>query len=203
MQIPERATVDRISGAAEPLTVVDVTGPGVVIGSAYFFSDRKPSHYERFLKPLLDRVVAALLLVITGPIALVAAAAFLAHFTLAFVSSLNESLWQGQTPLEVQGRVFAFKQSVMKAAVLLAYIAAGCLADRVIDPLLQPGGRFVGTLGGWIGVGPGRGLAALFILIGLVKVLAAAWLGFSSRSGEVEGQLTRSSHPVARHSELL
>jgi lipopolysaccharide/colanic/teichoic acid biosynthesis glycosyltransferase len=75
MQIPERATVDKISGAAEPLTVVDVTGPGVVIGSAYLFSDRKPSHYERFLKPLLDRVVAALLLVITGPIALVAAAA--------------------------------------------------------------------------------------------------------------------------------
>jgi MFS family permease len=100
---------------------------------------------------------------------LVAAAAFLAHFTLAFVSGLRESIWQGQVEKTVQGRVFSIKQAVAKAATVLAYLTAGLLADNVMEPLLRPSGVLADTLGPWFGVGPGRGIALLFFLIGLVK----------------------------------
>jgi MFS family permease len=107
---------------------------------------------------------------------LVAAAAFLAHFTLAFVAGLSESIWQGRVDRSLQGRVFSIKQAAVKATTLLAYLTAGALADRVMDPLLRPGGLLVKSLGPWLGVGPGRGIALLFFMIGLVKAVAVVWV---------------------------
>lgn len=107
---------------------------------------------------------------------LVAAAAFLAHFTLAFVSGLSETIWQSQVGKAVQGRVFSIKQSAAKAATVLGYLTAGLLADNVMEPLLRPGGALVDTLGPWFGVGPGRGIALLFFLIGLVKAASVIWV---------------------------
>jgi MFS transporter, DHA3 family, macrolide efflux protein len=107
---------------------------------------------------------------------LVALAAFLAHFTLAFVSGLSESIWQGQVEKTLQGRVFSIKQAVVKAATMISYLAAGILADHVMEPLLRTGGPFVKSLGPWFGVGPGRGIALLFFLIGLVKAASVIWV---------------------------
>jgi MFS family permease len=107
---------------------------------------------------------------------LVAGAAFLAHFTLAFVSGLSETIWQSQVGKTVQGRVFSIKQSVAKAATVLGYLTAGLLADNIMEPLLRPGGALADTLGPWFGVGPGRGIALLFFLIGLVKAMSVVWV---------------------------
>jgi MFS transporter, DHA3 family, macrolide efflux protein len=170
--------------------MLTVAGAGLLSGSLVMSAWGGPK--RRLMGLLFFELVSAVAFVLMGlrpNLLLVAGAAFLAHFTLAFVSSLNETLWQGQTPAEVQGRVFALKQAVTKAAVLVAYIAAGGLADRVVDPLLQPGGQLAGSLGLWVGVGPGRGIAAMFILIGLVKGAAAIWLASSPLSSKVETQV--------------
>jgi hypothetical protein len=103
---------------------------------------------------------------------LVAGSALLAHFTLAFVSSLAQSIWQSQIGSDVLGRVLALRQALVKAATLLAYLVAGGLADRVLEPALRPGGWLAPYLRDSLGVGPGRGIAALFLVIGLVKAFA-------------------------------
>jgi MFS family permease len=112
-------------------------------------------------------------------LALVAGAAFLAHFTLAFVAGLNQSIWQSQVSGALIGRVLGLRQAAVQSATLLAYILAGGLADRWLNPLLLPGGALAGGLGAWIGVGPGRGIAALCILIGLAKATAALGVSLS------------------------
>ncbi len=109
-------------------------------------------------------------------LALVAGAAFLAHFTLAFVSSLAEAIWQGQVPHAAQGRIFAFKQAALKLGTFCAYLAASLLADRFLEPLLRSGGLLARSLGPWFGTGPGRGLAFLFFLIGLLKAASVLWI---------------------------
>jgi DHA3 family macrolide efflux protein-like MFS transporter len=111
---------------------------------------------------------------------LVAAAAFLAHFTLAFVAGLNQAVWQSSVSSTLLGRVLALRQAAMKAATLLAYCLAGGLADRVLEPLLRAGWGLSALLGPWIGIGAGRGIAALFIFIGLVKSLAVCGVYFAS-----------------------
>ncbi len=175
-----------------------VAGGGMLVGSLVLSAWGGP---KRRLQGLLwFELVSALAFVFMGlrpEIILVASAAFVAHFTLAFVSSLNESLWQGQTPVEVQGRVFSFKQMATKGATLLAYITAGALADKVVDPLLREGGALAGSLGTFVGVGPGRGIAAMFIVIGVVKALAAIWLGRSPLAKEVEGIATKEGRVVS------
>jgi DHA3 family macrolide efflux protein-like MFS transporter len=53
----------------------------------------------------------------------------------------------------------------------LAYLVAGPLADLAFKPLLSVGGPLAGTVGHIIGVGPGRGIALLFIVFGIITVL--------------------------------
>jgi DHA3 family macrolide efflux protein-like MFS transporter len=107
---------------------------------------------------------------------LVTAAAFLAHCTLAFVSSLSEAIWQGQVSREVQGRIFALKQTAVKLGTLCAYLLAGAFADRFLEPLLRSGSPLSGSLGAWFGIGPGRGIAALFFAIGVIKAISVIWI---------------------------
>jgi hypothetical protein len=87
---------------------------------------------------------------------------------------------------------------VARAASPLAYLLAGPLADRLMEPLLAPGGPLVPGLGQLLGSGPGRGIGLLFVLMGLAKVAIslAGWLNPQIRN--VEGPL-----PAGRGQETV
>lgn len=166
-----------------------VAGTGMLGGSLVMSLWGGPK--RRLAGLLAFELLSALAFVLMGlrpSLLLVSAAAFAAHFTLAFVSSLNDSLWQGQAPAQLRGRVLALKQAAVKAATLLAYLVAGALADRVLQPLLLPGSPLAGSLGQVLGVGPGRGIALLLVGTGVVKALAALWLSGSALAREVAHQ---------------
>jgi hypothetical protein len=82
-------------------------------------------------------------------------------------------VWQRKVPLALQGRVFAVRRVTSQAALPLAYALAGPLADGVFEPLMAQGGGLAGTLGAVLGVGPGRGVALLLVLLGLMTVTGA------------------------------
>jgi DHA3 family macrolide efflux protein-like MFS transporter len=54
----------------------------------------------------------------------------------------------------------------------LAYLVAGSLAEGVFEPLFLEGGKLASNLGTFIGVGPGRGTGFLFILAGIMWLVA-------------------------------
>jgi hypothetical protein len=54
----------------------------------------------------------------------------------------------------------------------VASLIAGPLADHVFEPLLAPGGRLADSAGRILGVGAGRGIALLLILVGLLIEVA-------------------------------
>ncbi len=172
-----------ILGFASPQglgTALTVAGLGLLTGSLIMTAWGGPK--RRLSGLLFFELVSAAAFCGMGSrpnLVVVTAAAFLAHWTLAFVSSLSEAIWQSQVPHEVQGRVFAFKQTAVKSGTLGAYLLAGLLADRFLEPLLLSGGALAGSLGPLFGVGPGRGSAALFFLIGLVKALSVVWIYLS------------------------
>lgn len=73
-------------------------------------------------------------------------------------------------PNELQGRAWGVIGLVSQLGFLVAYAAAGPLADKVFEPLLRDGGALVGSLGGVFGRGPGRGTAVLVTMMGLVAL---------------------------------
>jgi len=108
---------------------------------------------------------------------LIGAAGALFMFTIPIVNGCSEAIWQSKVPNEVQGRVFGARRTVALAVVPLAYLLSGPLADRVCNPLLMSGGALAGSLGRWIGVGPGRGIGLLFLVMGVAVLATVA--GFS------------------------
>ena len=119
---------------------------------------------------------------------LIALGAFTAHFAIAIILASNQALWQSKVTPEVQGRVFATQQMVAQATRPLAFLIAGPLADYVFNPWLMPGGMLTGSAGPFIGIGPGRGIALLFVVMGVIKfgVVLAGFLNPHIRQVEDE-----------------
>jgi len=104
---------------------------------------------------------------------LVTAAGFVFFLTLPAISASNDSVWQSKVPSHLQGRCFAIQRVLAEAAMPIGYCLAGPLAEQVFEPLLMPHGALASTVGTLIGVGQGRGLGLMFIVLGLAMSLVA------------------------------
>ena len=97
---------------------------------------------------------------------------FLYFFGLSIINGASQVIWQKKVAPQVQGRVFAVRRMIAWATLPLAYLVAGPLADRVFEPLLAVGGPLAGSIGKIIGVGRGYGIALLFVVMGMLSMLA-------------------------------
>ncbi|MGQ0837736.1 MFS transporter [Actinokineospora sp.] len=105
------------------------------------------------------------------PLIGILAPAFL--FTLPVVTGCVMTLLQSKVEPSALGRVMASARIVSQAATSLAYAIAGPLADGVFEPLLVSGGALADGVGDLIGVGPGRGIALIFVVLGALLVALA------------------------------
>jgi DHA3 family macrolide efflux protein-like MFS transporter len=170
--------------------IISVAGLGMLAGSLVMTAWGGPR--RRIYGVLGFEMFSAISFVLMGwrPSGwLIALGAFTAHFAIAIIFASNQALWQSKVAPEVQGRVFATQQTVAQAAMPLAFLIAGPLADYVFNPWLMPRGILTGSVGPFIGIGPGRGIALLFIVMGLVK-FGVALTGFlNSHIRQVEDEL--------------
>lgn len=108
---------------------------------------------------------------ISSNIILITIAAFFAFFSIPIIISSANTIWQVKVPPEVQGRVFAVRGMLAWSSFPLAYLLAGPIADYIFEPLLTPSGALGNTVGLLIGIGKGRGIGLLFILLGAFIML--------------------------------
>jgi MFS transporter, DHA3 family, macrolide efflux protein len=97
--------------------------------------------------------------------------------TVGMVSNLG--IWQSKVPAALQGRVIGSLRTVTFSTLPITFVLAGPLADRVFEPLMSPSGALSGSVGRLMGVGPGRGIALLLLVVGVVP-LAGAIVGYLS-----------------------
>lgn len=97
---------------------------------------------------------------------------FLYFLGLPIIDSCSQVIWQTKIPPDIQGRVFAVRRTISWGALPLAYAVAGPLADKIFEPLLAVKGPLADSIGRVIGVGPGHGIALLFVVLGTLTVLA-------------------------------
>lgn len=103
---------------------------------------------------------------------LITAAVFVVFFSAPMIIGCNNAIWQSKVPSDVQGRVFAVRGMISWLSFPIAYLVAGPLVDRVFQPLLEINGVLAENVGLLIGVGPGRGIGLLLIVVGVLMMLA-------------------------------
>ncbi|HSF43442.1 MAG TPA: MFS transporter [Thermoanaerobaculia bacterium] len=126
---------------------------------------------------------------------LVTGAVFAFMLTGPFVGNSSQAIWQSKVPLDLQGRVFAVRSLVATGSLPLAYSIAGPLADKVFEPMLSPGGLLAGTVGQVIGVGDGRGVGFLFMLLGALILISTLLFFLNPRLRNVETELPDARRP--------
>lgn len=155
-------------------TIISIAGGGLLTGSLMMSLWGGPKRrIAGVLNFQLLRGLCFLLIGLRPSALLVALGAFGAHLTIAIISGSNQAIWQSKVAPDVQGRVFAMQQMIARSASPLAFLLAGPLADKVFEPLLAANGLLAESLGPIVGVGPGRGIGLLFIVMGIIKVLVA------------------------------
>jgi DHA3 family multidrug efflux protein-like MFS transporter len=92
----------------------------------------------------------------------------------------EQTIFQKVVPLERQGRVFGFAQSVENIASPLTAFLVGPLTQFLVMPWVAGGGidRIVGN---WWGTTPDRAMAVMFVLAGIIGIIVTLF-AFKSRS---------------------
>ncbi len=87
-----------------------------------------------------------------------------------FMIGLNRVIWQVKAAPSVLGRVFSLRVALGVGAQSLGVLLAGIMAERWFEPLLMANGALADNVGQLIGTGVGRGMAFMFILLGLFLI---------------------------------
>ena len=107
-------------------------------------------------------------------LAVLAAGIFGYLFSMPIIISCNQAIWQSKIPPRLQGRIFALQQTIERSLSICAYLLAGPLVDRIFNPLMAENGLLADSIGRFIGVGFGQGIALLLILMGLLNLIIVA-----------------------------
>ncbi|MEU8609709.1 MFS transporter [Actinoplanes sp. NPDC048791] len=102
---------------------------------------------------------------------LMAAGLYVYMLAVPFAEAAEQTILQKVVPYERQGRVFGFAQSVEQAASPLTAFLIAPVAQFVVIPFMTDGAG-ARTIGGWFGTGADRGLALVFVLTGVIGLIA-------------------------------
>lgn len=170
--------------------VMSFAGVGMVVGAVVMSMWGGPKRRIHGVLGFYLLSALALLAASLPPSApVVAGGAFVYLMCSPLVLSPMQAIWQSKVPAGLQGRVFSVRRMITLAAPPLAALLSGPLSDRVCEPLLAPGGALANSVGRVIGVGPGRGVALIFVVLGLLIITHTLLSLLSPRIRNVEDEL--------------
>lgn len=159
------------------LTLVSVQTWGIIWGFlslGFIFSGLFISKYGLGKNPLktLFRAniiiwIVCIFFTIQPSIILLVLGCFIWICSFPFIEATEQTIIQKVVPLERQGRVFGFAQSIEQAASPLTAFLIGPIAQFIFIPFMTTGAG-VELIGDWFGTGPGRGMALVFTSTGII-----------------------------------
>jgi MFS family permease len=120
---------------------------------------------------------------------LIAVSAFVFLAACALIAGNTGTLWQTKVETAMLGRAVALRHMVLLTPQLLGYALAGPLADYVFQPLIGRDDVRSSTVATVVGHGPGRGIAVMILLTGVLMAAAAAVACFSPRLRNLEEEV--------------
>jgi MFS transporter, DHA3 family, multidrug efflux protein len=114
-----------------------------------------------------------LLFPLRSSIVLLAVGLYIYMLVMPYAEAAEQTILQKVVPYERQGRVFGFAQSVEQAASPLTAFLISPIAQFFFIPFMTDGAG-ARAIGGWFGTGADRGLALVFVLTGIIGLIATA-----------------------------
>ncbi len=122
--------------------------------------------------------VATLIFPLQPSILLMAAGLLVWTLLVPFIEATEHTIIQKVVPLERQGRVIGFAQSIENAATPITAFLIGPLTQFVFIPFMTTGAG-VELIGGWFGTGDGRGMALTFIIAAVIGLCVTIFAMYS------------------------
>lgn len=181
----------RIATAETLGVVLSISSGGVLAGSLAMALWGGPGRH-RVRSVLIFTFLEGLLLCVLAlgkGVAFIAACTFAVFFLTPFINACSQPVWQLKVAPALQGRVFAMRQLISGLTMPLAYLLAGPLTERVLGPLLLPGGLLDPILAPWLGEGASREIPLYFILTGALAAAGAVGGHLFPRLRRLEDEL--------------
>lgn len=153
-------------------TVLSISGVGGVIGGLVMSLWGGPKHRVHGLLGglALESLLGVTLLGLGQSLPVWAVAAFCSAFLIPIINGSNQAIWQSKVAPDVQGRVFAVRRLIAQVTSPVGVLIAGPLADFVFEPAMRADSALRDLFGGLVGVGPGAGMALMFVFAGVLGV---------------------------------
>lgn len=104
----------------------------------------------------------------------------IAGFCAAVAGTCVYAIWMSHIPPERRGSILVAIATASMLTTLVIVLFGGALVDFVFDPAMAVGGALASTAGELIGVGKGRGMALMFVVVGVISLLLSV-LGLTSK----------------------
>ena len=171
-------------------------GVGMLAGSLVMATWRGPrSHVTVIALGITALGVATTLMALRPSVVLIAVALALVMASVPVVSTAGKTLAQLAVDDRVRGRVFGIRRAIATAAMPVSYLLAGPLAEGVFEPAMRSGGWLADVLGPVVGIGSGRGIAALFLMCGAGVAVVGLLIGRSRSLRRLEEELDTAPVP--------
>lgn len=95
------------------------------------------------------------------------AAGIAASLPIPFLEAGQNVILYKKVPVEMQGRVFAVRNTLQFSTIPIGILLGGFLADFVFEPFMQSENGIAGVLHYLVGNGAGSGMAVMFLITGI------------------------------------
>ncbi|WP_377272874.1 amino acid adenylation domain-containing protein [Peterkaempfera sp. SMS 1(5)a] len=155
-----------------------VTGLGVMLGGTTMalWGGPRSRRFHGVLVTTVCMAAGGVLVSLRPSLWLIGAGAFALTFFLTIMNSVYSTIVQLKVPYRYHGRVFALNTLVAWSTLPIGMGLVAPFGSEFFNRLLAPHGALASTAGTIVGVGPGRGVAFMFLLcsVGMVLVVAGA-----------------------------
>lgn len=153
-------------------TIQTVTGVAMLAGSLLASALPQPKSRVRVIMNalLLSMSTENFCLALGRSLPVWCLGAVMGWIAIPLMNTNMEALLRGYIPVDIQGRVWAARNTFQFFTIPIGYLLGGWLVDEIFEPLMafQAEGSWLTTL---FGQGKGSGAAALFLLLGFAGVI--------------------------------
>ncbi|MCL1822721.1 MAG: MFS transporter [Oscillospiraceae bacterium] len=99
--------------------------------------------------------------------------AFAGNLPLPFLGANLTAIMRTKVPVEMQGRVFAARDTIQYSTIPVGLLLGGLLADRVFEPFMETASPVQQILSFAFGAEKGSGLAVMFFIVGMIGFITS------------------------------